>query len=274
MVAWSQPPFSWSYRQIALVAGCSIGTVYNVLQLHREYGQVTNPLAEPTHKRHIVMDEADYKFVRGLVTAQPTLYLDEIQDRLFESRGTTASLASISRALKKLTITHKQVSKIAMERNELLQATWQGEIAQFLDNPSMFLFVDESAMNMHTALRRCGWSEAGSPCTQRQIFIRGQGFSVLPALSLDGVIALDIFQGAVNRERFIQFLRDHIVSSFILCGNTKTDCQRKVPLLNPFPQKHSIVVMDNCAIHHDAEIREIIENECGMCTVITTNQIS
>jgi hypothetical protein len=27
----------------------------------------------------------------------------------------------------------------------------------------------------------------------------------------------------------------------------------------------SVVVMDNCSIHHDEDIRQIIEDECGMC---------
>ena len=28
--------------------------------------------------------------------------------------------------------------------------------------------------------------------------------------------------------------------------------------------KKSVVVMDNCSIHHDDDIREVIEVECGM----------
>ena len=29
----------------------------------------------------------------------------------------------------------------------------------------------------------------------------------------------------------------------------------------------SVVVMDNCSTHHDEEIRQIIEDECGKCFV-------
>ncbi|KZV84582.1 hypothetical protein EXIGLDRAFT_591274, partial [Exidia glandulosa HHB12029] len=65
---------------------------------------------------------------------------------------------------------------------------------------------------------------------------------LLPALSLDGMIALDIFEGSVTRERFIEFLRNQ------LC-----------PVLQPFPGKNSVVVMDNCSTHHDEEIRALIE---------------
>jgi len=37
----------------------------------------------------------------------------------------------------------------------------------------------------------------------------------------------------------------------------------KVPLLTPYPGPRSVVILDNCAIHHDEEIRQIIEVECG-----------
>lgn len=37
----------------------------------------------------------------------------------------------------------------------------------------------------------------------------------------------------------------------------------EAPMLNPFPGKRSIVVIDNCAIHHDEDIRRIIVEACG-----------
>jgi len=37
----------------------------------------------------------------------------------------------------------------------------------------------------------------------------------------------------------------------------------QAPLLNPYSEKHSVVVMDNCSIHHDEEVRKLIEDECG-----------
>ncbi|KZP18180.1 hypothetical protein FIBSPDRAFT_683360, partial [Athelia psychrophila] len=75
-------------------------------------------------------------------------------------------------------------------------------------------------------------------------------YSVLPALSLDGIIAMDIFPGSVNRERYLHFLREQLA-----------------PLLNPYPGKRSVVIMDNCAIHHDEEIRSLIEDECGQLSI-------
>ena len=37
----------------------------------------------------------------------------------------------------------------------------------------------------------------------------------------------------------------------------------QAPQLNPFPAQCTVVVVDNCVIHHDEEIQCIIEDECG-----------
>ncbi|KAE9399506.1 hypothetical protein BT96DRAFT_759627, partial [Gymnopus androsaceus JB14] len=71
-------------------------------------------------------------------------------------------------------------------------------------------------------------------------------FSILPALTVDGIIALDLFEGTLNKERFLQFLRQDLV-----------------PLLNPYPGPRSVVMLDNCAVHHDDIFRAIIEDGCG-----------
>jgi len=38
---------------------------------------------------------------------------------------------------------------------------------------------------------------------------------------------------------------------------------KQAPQLNPYPEKNSVVVMDNCTIHHDEDIRKLIVDECG-----------
>jgi transposase len=54
-----------------------------------------------------------------------------------------------------------------------------------------------------------------------------------------------------------------------------THTQSQAPKLTPYPGVRSVVVMDNCAIHHDEEVRAIVEGECGMwfgsCVLIRTD---
>ncbi|KAJ7659634.1 hypothetical protein DFH06DRAFT_922001, partial [Mycena polygramma] len=79
-------------------------------------------------------------------------------------------------------------------------------------------------------------------------------FSMLPALSCHGIIALDIFEGLVNKEKFIQFISEELM---------RRTLSSLAPKLTPFLGPCSVVVLDNCAIHHDEEIRHIVEEECG-----------
>ena len=145
-----------------------------------------------------------HPYISSILEANPTLYLDEIQQQLLEVRDVQVSLATLSRTFCRLQLTHKQLSKSPIERNELLCATWQ---AEYGDIPmEYFVWLDESAVDDKTNQRTDGWSPLGRVCVRRDAFIRGQRFSILPALTVDGIIALDIFEGSVNKVKFSSFL--------------------------------------------------------------------
>lgn len=107
------------------------------------------------------------------------------------------SIATISRSLRRLNYTHKQVSREALERNELLRATWQ---AKYGDIPKEhFVWLDESSVDDQTNLRSMGWSFMGRACVRRTLFLHGQRYSVLPALTTEGIVALEIFEHQETR---------------------------------------------------------------------------
>ena len=78
-----------------------------------------------------------------------------------------------------------------------------------------FVWLDESSVDDQTNQRCSGWSELGRACVRRATFVRGQRYSVLPALCSDGIIALDIFEGSVNKEKFINFVNDQLVRDLL-----------------------------------------------------------
>jgi transposase len=208
MVVWRNE-LDKSDAEIAELAGCSERTVREVLRLHRDFGVVQNPFAQPRGGRRS-LDTGDMNYISSLLAANPCLYLDEIQDRLSDERGIDVSISTISRAVRSLALSHKRVSKAAMERNELLRATWQ---AAYGDIPAeYFVWLDESSVDDHTNQRTDGWAPLGRACVRRATFIRGQHYSILPAFTSEGIIALDIFEGSVNKEKFIQFVKDDLVN--------------------------------------------------------------
>ena len=196
-------------RTVAETFRVSLGFVHHVVDLYRRYGQVTDPYAMPRRGRRI-LTAADEDHIRSLVRARPSIYLDEIQQELDFACGVSVSLATISRTLARMQISKKSLSRNAAERNEELRTLWELEVAR-LDDPDLFVFIDESAVDNRTVQRTQGWSAIGGRSVSRCTFLRGKRHSILPALSSDGIIALEIIEGSVNKERYLQFLRDKVV---------------------------------------------------------------
>ncbi|KAG1905523.1 uncharacterized protein F5891DRAFT_943561, partial [Suillus fuscotomentosus] len=64
---------------------------------------------------------------------------------------------------------------------------------------------------------------------------------ILPAISLDGVLHLDIQDRPYTAATFNEFIEG-------LFDN-----------MNPFPQKNSVIMMDNASIHKLAYLEEMIQ---------------
>lgn len=203
--------------EIAHRARCSSTTVYEVLRCYREYGTVNNPLVRERGRRRLFEME-DLAYVKAFVRDHPAAFLDEVQDYVSDSLGLDVSLATLSRTLRRLAISNKAIAKTALERDELVRAMWEAEWGELDKNDIVWL--DESSVDDITNQRIRGWAEIGRPCVRRETFIRGQRYSILPALSVDGIVALDIFEGSVTKERFIEFLQSQLVK---LCFHISRD---------------------------------------------------
>ncbi|KIM91512.1 hypothetical protein PILCRDRAFT_31599, partial [Piloderma croceum F 1598] len=59
--------------------------VQNVLATYRDYGQPINLFTHPRSRKRI-LERDDLNYLEGIITAEPALYLDEIQDKLREIR--------------------------------------------------------------------------------------------------------------------------------------------------------------------------------------------
>ncbi|KAG1743852.1 hypothetical protein EDB19DRAFT_1633141, partial [Suillus lakei] len=99
----------------------------------------------------------DTEYIHALLQANPVMYLDELQEQLLTAWNKDISLATLSRATRRLGLTHKDISKTATERNELLRATWQ---AAYGDIPAeYFVWLDESSVDDKTMYRKISYNE-------------------------------------------------------------------------------------------------------------------
>ncbi len=66
-------------------------------------------------------------------------------------------------------------------------------------------------------------------------------YSILPGLSLSGILHVNIVTGSFNASKFAEFI-DVLLTQ-----------------MNPFPGPNSVIVMDNCSIHKRQDILGMIE---------------
>ena len=119
----------------------------------------------------------------------------------------------------------------------MAQACREIETAQSVD-PDCFVFIDESHFDQKTGQRRHGWASVGLPLVERSTFLKGVSYSLLPTLSTDGIIALDIFEGSVNKEKFMTFLRGQVVHGFCALSFIYVSLYSLLgPITEPFPRE-------------------------------------
>lgn len=151
------------------------------------------------------------------------MYLDELQDQLLIHCNIVVSVPTLLRTLHRLHFSHKSVSIKALERNNAARSTFMNYIGDLITDPAQLMFVDEAACNKKNPTCKFGWALEGRQCFQRRCFVRGQRFSILPVLSIDGIITHDIVTGSITSSKFVQFLQEHDICTNRQCsGYTKS----------------------------------------------------
>lgn len=157
-----------SIEECAQRAGVTERTVHNILATKQKYNTLRNPRHLPAGRRRLLEHE-DHTYISSILAAQPTLFIDEIRDRLEAARGTSVSLLTLSRTITPQGLSHKKVSRKALERNDLLRASWQVHMGKYGSN--QLVFLDESAVDDHSSQRRYGYSVLGRACVQHATFL-------------------------------------------------------------------------------------------------------
>ena len=104
------------------------------------------------------------------------------------------------------------------------------------------VFIDESRVNTACSFRTRGWKEKGQRVRTTMTAGRRENYSMLPALTLDGYIACNVYEGGVNQRTFEAFIRDDLL---LKC--------------NAFPGPRSVIIMDNATIHRNEVFRLLFQ---------------
>ncbi|KIL57687.1 hypothetical protein M378DRAFT_52852, partial [Amanita muscaria Koide BX008] len=175
----------------------------------------------------------------------PDMYLDELREMLTVASGVQVSVSTVWRALTRGGYTMKKMSRAAIERSADKRLEYIAKISEY--NANQLVFVDESSVDRRTSYRGYAWSIRGTKAQRKAFFVRGHRFSVLPALSLDGILHSEIVEGSfcsASFQHFIDGLLNH---------------------MQPYPGRNSVIVMDNCRIHKHSDIVEAITSRGMRC---------
>ena len=138
-------------------------------------------------------------------------------------------------------LSRKKLVKVAIQRSVEYRGAFMANLLQY---PHDFLvWMDETGSDRRDQLRKFGYAIRGQPAICKQLVSRGTRISAIVAMSSDGVEAYELSLGSTNSKTLLDFVRGSLI-----------------PITRPFPDKHSIVIMDNCSIHHVQEVKDLFES--------------
>jgi len=175
---------------------------------------------------------------------RPTVYLDEMQQFIYDEYELEVSIGCIRYLLDRRKWSRKKTQNQALEQNAALRTVWRG-IQKSCDSDQL-VFLDESGANERTGDRRYGWSPIGLTCAQSRPIKRSERWSILPALTIDGYLDYIIHQGAITADLFVEFIEEKVL-----------------PHCSPYPGPRSVLILDNASIHKDLRLQRLC-NEAGV----------
>lgn len=106
------------------------------------------------------------------------------------------------------------------------------------------VWVDEMGSNCKDAIRKNGYAIKGETPTVYRLLERGQRITAIAALTVNGIIAVQFTKENVDGNVFYDFVRSCLIPNM-----------HQYDGIAP----KSIVVLDNCSIHHVFEVTELFQ---------------
>ena len=94
------------------------------------------------------------------------------------------------------------MQKAALERNELVRAHYLATIGDHYTQ-NQLIFLDENAKDERSLSRLYGYSPRNTPAQKKVVFVCGKRYTILPALTIEGFVAVDIFEGSCDKKNLL-----------------------------------------------------------------------
>ena len=195
-------------ERIADVLGVSEKSINRWFDNYEAHGQVDPPSVNQGRRRLLTQDVISD--MQELLLETPDLYLDEIAEWLLLYHNLPISTAALHNNLHNLGFSRKLMHRTAAERDHELRATWMHDVlATYM--AEQLVVLDESSKDGRTFFRRYGRAVAGSRASAMAPLERGTRYSILPALTVDGYIAVRAVEGSIDGLEFFDFVVEDVV---------------------------------------------------------------
>ena len=184
-----------------------------------------------------------------LVLERPGIHLNEIKSEILQTLFIDISLSTICKFLSKNGFSRQKLYTTALQQDQFQRQLYILDVSLY--STDMFIFVDETGADKRNALRKFAYSIRGKSLRNHSLLIRGERISAIACMSINGLLDVKTVRGTTDGDDFYNFVHTHLL-----------------PHLLPFDGRnhHSIVILDNCSIHHISEITRVI-NEVGSLVI-------
>ena len=237
-IIWLRFGSEQSIRSIARRLQVGVGTVHRILRRFEATGDV-----QPTGRsaRDRKLDHLHELHIIGLIAENPGVYLDEICRVIFEATNVSVSSSTICRVLRRNGFSRKKIVQSAKQRSSYFRGNFMAEV--ILYPREFFVWMDETGADKRDQIRKFGYSIIGEEPVYHRFQNRGRRVSALAAISSDGLIDFEMIDGTSNANIFFDFAMGSLI-----------------PNMQPFPNKNSILILDNCSIHHVDYIKDAFQS--------------
>ena len=174
-----------------------------------DYGSVVPPPLTVRGRPRILNADMTHDLF-ALLAESPELFLDEIQEWLILACNTSISRSALHDNIRDAGLTYKVLRKAAAERNDDLREEWMEDMRMHRVARQLVM-VDETSKDDRTIYRHYGRAPAGHRATIHANFVRGDRYSLVAAMSVDGYEAMSVIQGSVDGDSFFHFIVHDVV---------------------------------------------------------------
>ena len=240
-MVWQSEALGYNYSTIGRNLGVDASTVWRTVNTFRNTGTVGTK-KYPKPRSYSKFSTPVELTIIHTVLSKPGIYLKEIQTEVYLCTGVQLSVSSICKFLRRVGFTRQKMKLASIGRDEELRSQFSADLSLY--PPEMIIFLDETGSDRRDAIRKYGYSVRGKPIVSHKNLSRGKRINAIAIMSMEGMLDCVTTTDSVDSDVFYDFADKYLL-----------------PHLMPFngTNRHSIVVMDNCSIHHCDDIVHMIE---------------